>query len=67
MEQDAHKLTFSSIMKCNADFREIFYNNIVCSDGTTIFESIAERLQKEIKALVPDSMTIRFLHQKENI
>jgi len=69
LEQEGiHKLTFSSIMKCDVDIRKDLYNNIVMSGGTTMFNGVAERMQKEIKALAPDSMTIKsLLHQKENI
>ena len=66
LEQDGvHKLTFSSIMKCDVDIRKDLYFNIVCSSGTTMFEGIAERLQKEIKALAPDSMTIKIIAPPE--
>ena len=59
------KLTFNSIMKCDVDIRKDLYNNIVCSGGTTMYEGVAERLQKEIKALAPDSMTIKIIAPPE--
>jgi actin-related protein len=66
LEQEGlHKLCFQSIMKCDVDIRKDLYNNIVCSGGTTMFEGIAERLQKEIKALAPDSMTIKIIAPPE--
>eukprot|EP01083_Nonionella_stella_P073692 199502_1 len=51
-----HKLLFSAIMKCDVDIRRDLYNNIVLTGGSTLFDGIAERLQKEIKALAPDSV-----------
>jgi len=66
LEQEGiHKLTFSSIMKCDVDIRKDLYNNIVMSGGTTMFSGIAERIQKEIKALAPDSMTIKIIAPPE--
>jgi len=66
LEQEGiHKLTFSSIMKCDVDIRKDLYNNIVMSGGTTMFNGIAERIQKEIKALAPDSMTIKIIAPPE--
>jgi len=66
LEQEGiHKLTFSSIMKCDVDIRKDLYNNIVMSGGTTMFNGIAERMQKEIKALAPDSMTIKIIAPPE--
>jgi len=66
LEQEGiHKLTFQSIMKCDVDIRKDLYNNIVMSGGTTMFNGIAERIQKEIKALAPDSMTIKIIAPPE--
>jgi len=64
-QEGVHKLTFSSIMKCDVDIRKDLYNNIVMSGGTTMFNGIAERVQKEIKALAPDSMTIKIIAPPE--
>jgi len=64
-QEGVHKLTFSSIMKCDVDIRKDLYNNIVMSGGTTMFNGIAERMQKEIKALAPDSMTIKIIAPPE--
>jgi actin len=66
LEQDGiHRLTFQSIMKCDVDIRKDLYNNIVMSGGTTMFTGIAERMQKEVKLLAPDSMTIKIIAPPE--
>jgi actin-related protein len=66
LEQEGiHKLAFSSIMKCDVDIRKDLYNNVVMSGGTTMFNGVAERMQKEIKALAPDSMTIKIIAPPE--
>jgi len=52
-------------MKCDVDIRKDLYNNIVMSGGTTMFNGVAERMQKEIKALAPDSMTIKIIAPPE--
>jgi actin len=64
-QEGVHKLTFSSIMKCDVDIRKDLYNNVVMSGGTTMFNGVAERMQKEIKALAPDSMTIKIIAPPE--
>jgi actin-related protein len=64
-QEGVHKLTYQSIMKCDVDIRKDLYNNIVMSGGTTMFNGIAERMQKEIKALAPDSMTIKIIAPPE--
>jgi actin beta/gamma 1 len=66
MEQEGiHKLTFQSIMKCDVDIRKDLYANIVMSGGTTMFPKIAERVNKEIKGLAPQSMTIKIIAPPE--
>jgi actin beta/gamma 1 len=66
LEQEGiHKLTYSSIMKCDVDIRKDLYGNIVMSGGSTMFEGIAERMQKEVKALAPESMTIKIIAPPE--
>jgi len=66
LEQEGiHKLTFSSIMKCDVDIRKDLYGNIVMSGGTTMYTGIPERVQKEVKALAPDSMTIKIIAPPE--
>jgi actin beta/gamma 1 len=66
LEQEGiHKLTFSSIMKCDVDIRKDLYGNVVMSGGTTMYQGIPERVQKEIKALAPDSMTIKIIAPPE--
>merc|ERR1712217_300006 len=54
-----------SIMKCDVDIRKDLYGNIVLSGGTTMFEGIADRMQKEIVALAPPSMKIKVVAPPE--
>ena len=60
-----HRTTFDSIMKCDVDIRKDLYNNIVLSGGTTMFDGIADRMEKEIKALAPASMKIKIVAPPE--
>ena len=43
------------------DIRKDLYSNIVMSGGTTMFPQIADRVQKEIKNLAPQSMEIKIV------
>lgn len=66
MEQvGIHKTLFDSIMKCDADIRKDLFGNIVLSGGSTMFEGIAERVEKEIKALAPQSMKVKVIAPPE--
>jgi len=60
-----HRLTFDSIMKCDVDIRRDLYKNIVMSGGTTMFNGIPERLEKEMKALAPQGMDIKVIAPPE--
>jgi actin-related protein len=66
MEQEGiHKLTFQSIMKCDVDIRKDLYANIVMSGGTTMFDKIDQRVQKEVTNLAPSTMTIKIVAPPE--
>jgi len=59
------ELTFRSIMRCDVDIRKELYNNVVMSGGSTMYKGIPERVQKGIKAMAPDSMTIKIIAPPE--
>jgi actin beta/gamma 1 len=42
-------------MKCDVDIRKDLYGNIVLSGGTTMFEGIAERMEKEMSTAASSS------------
>merc|ERR1712125_187076 len=53
-----HLTSFNSIMKTDVDVRKDLYENIVLSGGTTMYPGIDTRMEKELKALVPNAMTV---------
>merc|ERR1712159_934809 len=66
LEQDGvAQTTYDSIMKCDVDIRKDLYANTVLSGGTTMFTGIAERMEKEMKALAPQSMKIKIVAPPE--
>jgi len=56
-----HKLTFDSIQDCDIDVRRELYQNIILSGGTTMFDGIGERLQKEIENMAPKSISVKVI------
>jgi len=56
---------FNSIMKCDIDIRKDLYGNIVLSGGSTMFPGIADRMNKEITAKAPTSMTVKIVAPPE--
>ena len=66
MEQSGiHECTSNSIMKCDVDIRKDLYANIVLSGGTTMLPGIVDRMQKEITALAPSTMTVKVIASPE--
>jgi len=64
-DEGIHALTFQSIMKCDVDIRKDLYANTVMSGGTTMFPGVADRLNKEMVALAPPTMTIKIVAPPE--
>jgi len=59
------RLTHKSILKCDIDIRRDLFGNIVMSGGSTMYDGIPQRIQKEIKSLAPDSMKIKIIAPPE--
>ena len=59
------KLTYNSIMRCDIDVRRELYENIILSGGSTMYEGLPERLQKELKRLAPSSINVGILARPE--
>merc|ERR1712037_822315 len=56
---------YNSIMKCDVDIRKDLYANVVLSGGSTMYPGIADRMQKEITALAPNTMKIKIIAPPE--
>lgn len=54
-----HEQVFSSIQRCDIDLRSSLYHDIVLSGGSTMFPGMRDRLEKELKGIVPNSMKVR--------
>ena len=59
--QGIDQTMFSCIMRCDVDIRRELFNNIVLSGGSTMFENIHERLQKEIVRMTPASVRVKMI------
>ena len=56
-----------AISECDVDLRRELYSNIVLSGGSTMFPGIKERLLKEIKEQVADSMDVKIIAPPERM
>jgi len=64
-DRGVHTFTYDSIMKCDVDIRKDLYANIVLSGGTTMYNGIADRMQKEMTNLAPSTMRIKIVAPPE--
>ncbi|XP_070580866.1 actin-4-like [Ptychodera flava] len=60
-----HDILYSSIMKCDMDIRSDLYSNVLLSGGTTMYPGIADRLLREMTALVPSSIKVKVVAPPE--
>ena len=60
-----HEMTYNSIMECDVDIRKDLYANTVLAGGTTMYFGIADRMQKEITALAPQTMKSKIIAPPE--
>lgn len=60
-----HDATFGSIMKCDIDTRNVFYNNVILSGGSTMFPGMADRMHWELSQLVPPKIKIKLIAPPE--
>ncbi|KAF7289680.1 Actin, cytoplasmic 1 [Mycena chlorophos] len=51
--------TFNSIMKCDPELHSALYRGIVLCGGSSMFPGFADRMEKEITALAPNSLRVR--------
>jgi len=59
MEQlGIHEAVVQTILDCDIDLRTVMYENIIMSGGNTMFAGMQERLQKEVQARAPSSVTV---------
>ncbi|XP_037080610.1 actin-85C-like [Pollicipes pollicipes] len=62
MEADGiAQLTYASIMKTDIDVRKDLYENIVLSGGSSMFNGLDERLQKDVQGMAPSSMKVKVM------
>eukprot|EP00732_Lithocolla_globosa_P002324 Lithocolla_globosa_v1_NODE_1494_length_2537_cov_4.841257.p1 type:complete len:520 gc:universal NODE_1494_length_2537_cov_4.841257:863-2422(+) len=52
-----HELMYNSLMKCDGDIRKELYSAVYASGGTTMCRGFAQRLEKELKLLVPQALS----------
>jgi len=65
--QPLDDLIVGAISECDVDLRRDLFSNIVLSGGSTMFPGIKERLIREIKEQIPDSVDVRIISPPERM
>ena len=56
-----HKMAYNSVMECDIDVRKELYGNTILSGGTTLYEGLPDRLEKELDAMCPMQNTVKII------
>eukprot|EP01120_Amphizonella_sp_Union-15-10_P012264 TRINITY_DN5414_c0_g1_i4.p1 TRINITY_DN5414_c0_g1~~TRINITY_DN5414_c0_g1_i4.p1 ORF type:complete len:264 (-),score=51.56 TRINITY_DN5414_c0_g1_i4:43-834(-) len=56
-----HELVFKSIMNCDVDIRNLLFENIVLSGGSTMFPGYVDRFKKELISLTPQNTKVNII------
>lgn len=68
VERDGvHELLYQSLMKNDIDTRRDLFCNVIVSGGSTMFPGFVNRLQKELKKLIPLNQKVRVLDIPERL
>ena len=60
-----HQLAVFSIKKSDPDLRKELFKNILIAGGTSMFSGINDRLEKEIRNLVPETTKVKVIAPSE--
>jgi len=60
-----HNATYDSVMKCDIDIRKDLFSNVVLSGGTTMYNKMPERMEKELTTLAPTNIKVKIVAPAE--
>jgi actin-related protein len=60
-----HRLCFKSITDCDLDVRKDLYENIILSGGSTLYEGLPDRIEKEVDKLCPQQGVVKVIATKD--
>ncbi|KAJ5073538.1 actin-10-related [Anaeramoeba ignava] len=59
-----HKLVSDSILKCDPQYHQLLFQNIILSGGSTLFQGFPERLKKELELSTQNQVNIVSLENR---
>jgi actin-related protein len=62
-----HEALYNAINESDIHYRKELFNNIIISGGNTLFPGLKERLSKELKKIIPETINIKIIAPEERI
>ena len=56
-----HKLAYKSNHECDIDVRADLMSNVILSGGSTLYDGLPDRLEKELDALMPKRDMVKII------
>jgi actin len=60
-----HTMSYESIVECDIDIRSDLYANVILSGGTTLYQGLPDRLEKELDALCPSTGVVKVIASQD--
>jgi len=60
-----HELAFKTVQECDVDIRTELYGNVILSGGSTLYDGLPDRLEKEMDAKAPKPGLIKVLASQD--
>jgi actin-related protein len=62
-----HEALYEAIIQSDVDYHKELFNNIILSGGNTLFPGMKERLTKELKKMVPESINVKIIAPEDRM
>jgi actin-related protein len=62
-----HEALYKAINESDIHYRKDLFNNIILSGGNTLFPGLKERLSRELKKIIPETVNIRIIAPEDRI
>lgn len=56
-----HTMAFGTCQECDLDIRKDLYANTILSGGTTLYDGLPDRLEKEMDAMCPQQNMVKII------
>lgn len=60
-----HQMALASINDCDVDIRKDLYQNLILSGGSTLYEGLPDRLEREVDAKCPQNGITKVIASKD--